>query len=346
LIVGTSFFEQSQREEAVENVYEISVNDGELLWELTTMVPPSFNVSFMMQGDLKGPDGTLIITKEDSGRYFIKWEQRTDRNRNIILNELMNSWIRQVNEKLLVQYLVDSGLDTEMIQPINFEVIDVTPVEQRQDPLTGLLSYFMGIGIIVGGMSIAIDATTGEKERKTLLTLYASPHSAAEIMFAKLLSVSFFAIISSILNVVSLVLSLTYVMDVLNITNATNLEISIDTSVKLITLMLPFAIMMSCLMIALGIYARTIKEATASISPLVFAVIFIGITFSAIDATPWSWMYWTPVVNVFVTFKDALLYQLTLGHWLLTIGTQFIMTGIILAITHWLFRQESVLFRQ
>ena len=344
LIVGVSWFQSNQQTEALDTVYLLQVDDRELFNRLLETLPAPFKYELREGASTESLDGNLLIQRDGTG-YTVTWEQRSDRNRNVFLNEQMVSWITQCNELLRLEKLKELGVNTEILQPVKFNVVDVTPEEQRQNPLTGMLGYFMALGIIVGGMGIAIDTTAGEKERKTLLTLYASPHTAAEIMSAKLIHISFFAVLAAILNVISMGVSLTVLLPMIEKDLEAGLRLDAAVFIQLLSLVIVLAVLLSALMLAIGIYARTIKEATSWMTPLLFVVIFIGLTWSSVDAEPFSWVYWTPIVNVFVSIRDTFTHQLTAAHWSITIGTMMIAIVILSMLTNKLFESESVLVR-
>jgi sodium transport system permease protein len=123
------------------------------------------------------------------------------------------------------------------------------------------------------------------------------------------------------------------------------LRLDVTVFIHLLSLVIVLAVLLSAMMLAIGIYARTIKEATSWMTPLLFVVIFIGLTWSSVDAEPFSWVYWTPIVNVFVSIRDSFSHQLTGAHWLITIGTMTIAILIVSMLTKKLFQSESVLFR-
>jgi sodium transport system permease protein len=332
LIVGVSWFQSTQQTEAMATVYLLKVNDVELFNQLVRTVPAPFKYELLDATSTESGDGTFSIQRDGTG-YTVIWEQRSDRNRNVFLNEQVASWLQQCNEQLMQQ------------KPIKWSVVDVTPEEQRQNPLVGMLGYFIALGIIVGGMGVAIDTTAGEKERKTLLTLYSSPHTATEIMSAKLLHISFFSVLAAILNVLSMGISLTVLLPMIEKDLEAGLQLDSLVFIQLFSLVIALAALISALMLAIGIYARNIKEATSWMTPLLFVVIFIGLTWSSVDAEPFSWVYWTPIVNIFVSIRDTFSHQLTIAHWLITLITMMFAILICSILTKKLFQSESVLFR-
>jgi sodium transport system permease protein len=344
LIVGVSWFQSNQQTEALEKVYILQVNDRVLFNRLLETVQAPFKFELLGAESTESGDGKLLIQQDDAG-FTVTWEQRSDRMRNVFLNQRLISWIKLCNEQLRLQKLKELGVDANILQPVTFNVVDVTPEEQRQNPLVGILGYFMALGIIVGGMGVAIDTTAAEKERKTLLTLYASPHTPTEIMTAKLIHISFFAVLAAILNVLSMGISLTVLLPLIEKEMDAGLRLDVTVFIHLLSLVIVLAVLLSAMMLAIGIYARTIKEATYWMTPLLFVVIFIGLTWSSVDAEPFSWVYWTPIVNVFVSIRDSFSHQLTGAHWLITIGTMTIAILIVSMLTKKLFQSESVLFR-
>jgi sodium transport system permease protein len=319
------------------------VDDAAAFRTLTEVMPVPFKYQLVTSPE-EAQDGTMLIAARGDN-YSLTWKQRSDKKSNVLLNELVATWVTQANERLRLQSLQALGVDPGVLHPVTFQVIDVTPKEQQQNPLTGMLGYFMALGIIVGGMGIAMDTTAGEKERKTLLTLYASPHTSNEIMLAKWLNIAFFAVGAAILNLLSMTVSLVWLLPMIDEQLDVGFTLSFAVVAQLFSLLLPLAVLLSGLMLAIGIGARTIKEATSWMTPLLVVVVFIGLSSSSLDAAPNSWLYWTPVINVFVCIMDALLHQLTIVHWLVTMATMVAAVGLLGVYTNQLFRKESILFR-
>ena len=78
--------------------------------------------------------------------------------------------------------------------------------------MVGILPFILIMGVLLGAIYPAIDSMAGEKERGTLETLFTLPISNLELVMGKYMAVSLCAIVTAILNVVSILMTLVYIL--------------------------------------------------------------------------------------------------------------------------------------
>ena len=74
--------------------------------------------------------------------------------------------------------------------------------------LINVLPFVLIIGILLGAIYPSIDSMAGEKERGTLETLFTLPISNLELVMGKYLAVSLCALVSALLNILSIIFSI------------------------------------------------------------------------------------------------------------------------------------------
>jgi len=74
------------------------------------------------------------------------------------------SALRAYNQQLAAIRLSARGVNPLLLRPINIDEVDVSTPSGRSAMLLGMMSYFFIFALLMGGMSLAIDSTAGERE--------------------------------------------------------------------------------------------------------------------------------------------------------------------------------------
>src|SRR5262249_53800067 len=128
-----------------------------------------------------------------------------------------------------------------------------------------------------GGMYPVIDMTAGEKERRTLEVLLASPAGRNEIVLGKLLATTAIIFLTALLAISSLLYSLR-LSPFARLSPETKemfSQTSIDASTLALVLIVlaPTTVMAGSIMLAVAIFARGFKEAQSYLTPMMLLVI-------------------------------------------------------------------------
>ena len=277
----------------------------------------------------------------------IKYDSTNDRS-EIAFDRAMDLF-ESLKDSVVVGRVEELGFTRRTLD--SFEVVstDVATKEKVGGKILGAMLPMLAIILaMVGGTYPAIDLTAGEKDRSTLETLLVSPASRLELVCGKFLVVLIGSLTAALLAVLSLTFTLKVGVSFLfGGAAAEELAVSINpTAVGVIVLLsLPMAILFSSLLVAVGTYARTYKEAQSYISPLYFAIIVPAYA-SILPATDLTAkLALIPIANVSLAFKEALIGTF---NWPI-IGLIFLSTAVysILAMIFAarLFQREEVLFR-
>ena len=113
---------------------------------------------------------------------------------------------------------------------------------------------------ITGAIYPAIDLTAGERERGTLESLMSTPVNVLDLVVGKFLVVTTVAIMGATLNLAS-VTATVYFGGFDRVIATTGGALPIGTMVLILLCLIPFAVLMSAIMIAVCSFARTFKEA-------------------------------------------------------------------------------------
>jgi sodium transport system permease protein len=238
------------------------------------------------------------------------------------------------------------GLSSGILAPVLVGQVDVSTKEERGGLLLSfILPLFVIIYAITGGMYTAMDVSAGEKERSTLEALLLTPATRLEITLGKLLAVSVVAFITIVAAMSSMVYSLAHFPIA---TGNGGFTARLDPSVAPLVFVLGIllALAFAALELALGILARSFKEAQSYITPLyLISFVPVAIINSIPSFQPAPALFLVPPLNGVLLFKEALLGHADALHAALTLASLLLFAAVSVAITVNMFTREKVLLK-
>lgn len=178
--------------------------------------------------------------------------------------------------EIAAQRLILRGIDPRVTEPLAVQNVDVATPAARAQLLLGMLSFFMILSLLTGGMYLAIDTTMGERERGTLEPLLAAPVARESLLLGKLLATGTYMLLSLSITTSALCVALGRI-DLGQFGMSANL--GPRTAITLIALTAPLIPMMAAGMTLIAAWTRSAREAQAWLGvlqliptlPLVFA---------------------------------------------------------------------------
>ena len=272
--------------------------------------------------------------------------QNTTRNGSSIAADRLQTDIARYSAGIVAARLQARGVSAGILAPVLVAQVDVSTKEERGGLLLSfILPLFVIIYAITGGMYTAMDVSAGEKERSTLEALLLTPATRLEITLGKLLAVSTVAFIT----IVAAMSSMVYSLSRFPISSGTNgLKAQLDPSVVplIFVLGILLALAFAALELALGILARSFKEAQSYITPL-YLVSFVPVAIinSIPGFQPPPALFLVPALNGVLLFKEALLGHADGLHATLTLISLLVFAAASVAITVNMFTREKVLLK-
>ncbi|NOS99522.1 MAG: CPBP family intramembrane metalloprotease [Phycisphaerales bacterium] len=237
------------------------------------------------------------------------------------------------------------NIDRDFIEPIRIER------EQLSTPgsvLGLILPLVLVLMTITGAIYPAIDLTAGERERGTLESLMACPVPVIELIVGKFLVVSTIAIVGAALNLASVTATVYFggIEQALSGAASDGAQGFPIRALPVILLsLIPFAVFVSALMIAVCCCGRTFKEAQNYVTPLIIAVIVLGGIGSLPGARLAGVLVVMPVANMVLLTRE-LLSGVSVGPtvfaWVLTSTSLYAVAAVVMAAQ--VFGRESVVF--
>ncbi|KPD32770.1 sodium ABC transporter permease [Thermus scotoductus] len=261
-----------------------------------------------------------------------------------------------LKEAKVAEALAQRGIPHQVLTPFQVEVVDTSPKREKAGGLLGfLLPFFLVVFVLTGGQVVAVDATAGEKEKGTLEALLMAPVPLWHLALGKTLATVAMALLSGISGLVGLASGRALAAEFggrLFTETGQTLELGgqliLDGTSFLALFLSAFllALFMGAVMVSLGLFARSFKEAQSYMAPLQLLVLLplIFLQFRGFFELQ-TWHHLVPLFNV-ALLMDALLKgsasPLQAG---LTWGSTLVYAGLALLVAVRVFSREEVVFR-
>jgi sodium transport system permease protein len=179
-----------------------------------------------------------------------------------------------MGQEVVQQRLAERELDPSFLTPIVVQQTDLSPQQNGNRMMTMFLPLMILLFIFIGCIYIAIDITAGEKERKTLQTLFTAPTTTREIIAGKFLAVATVGIVSAAMNLLSLLLAM-YIQARVMGEETTDMAVTLEPAAWawLGLLVLLTTLFLGAISLAVVLLANSYKEAQSYVSPLMMLVL-------------------------------------------------------------------------
>ncbi len=250
--------------------------------------------------------------------------------------------LRKHDRALLEQRMVALGQPAISARPLEVEEADLSSGARRAATVVGsFLPYMVLILLASAAFYSAIDLTAGEKERGTLQTLLTAPVHALEVVTGKYLTVVAMTLVAALANIVSLGLAIGRILSAEGGTEGFHMGPRVGLTLFLT--LLPAALLLAALFVAVGVLARTYKEGQSYLMPLLLLVVFgaMGSTLPGVELTPALAL--VPLTNVALLMRALLSGRATLALGTTVIISSFAYAAMGLVLAARVFETEQVL---
>lgn len=129
--------------------------------------------------------------------YVDQSVQLTGRDATRRVRDTLDEYGRSITQSRLLL----RGVDPVSLLPVVTQTVDVSTPVSRAALVLGLLSYFVILAMLMGGLNLAIDSTAGERERGSLEALLTTPLQRAHILYGKIFATCSYMFLSLVLTV-------------------------------------------------------------------------------------------------------------------------------------------------
>ena len=265
--------------------------------------------------------------------------------------ENLNSFFHNLRDAKVRESLESRGVPAGVLKPFSIQRQNVAPPKKvAGSQLGGFLSYIIVILCLTGAMYPAIDVTAGEKERGTLEPVLCCPVGRTDLVLGKFLMVLTASASTVALSLSSMGLTFHFAKRALAgsvpreaLQNIATLDPAGLAGVFL--MMLPVAVTLSALLLMVGLFSKSFREAQSYCGPLMLvalvpaiAALMPGVELDATRAV-------VPLLNVSLVCKEMMAGTWHWNYILLIFGSACLYAAAALGATVWMFHREEVLFR-
>ena len=264
--------------------------------------------------------------------------------------------LMNLNSELVSAELLSRGINPEELNfvQINDAVVGVSAengnVEEAKakgqftQMLAMLVPYFLLLYIFARSMGLGFDTTAGEKERGSLSILLVNQVSRTSIALGKILYLMLMSILTSVLNLVGLVIGLYFEMSFLGEANMPfSVELDAIGYLLLFITVILLALISSGIIIFIGILARSVKEASGYITPIYMIIILFGISTMQSEGSKAFYYYAIPFINIIFTMKDIFIGTFSAANFLTMFVVNSALVVLFVYLTARIFNSEKVL---
>lgn len=361
MMIGSFKLQEAQIKSAEKQVAVVAVENQEKAPTLINFLKSQEKVEIKeTSGDLKqqlnAGEIQVIVTpptdfeekiKTGKPAEIILMEKSTETKSSTAFNRL-SGLLTVFNQTLASQKLMAAKVDPSVLQSIIVKPEDLASEKEKGGFFLGLLlPMFIVLFTFIGGMYIAIDISAGEKERKTLEALLLTPLSRMKIVSGKFLAVATTSITSVVLSIGSMYAAFKiWPPDFGSSVGAFEFSISLSTVFLMLGIGIILSIMFAGLLLAVAIFAKSYKEAQNYVMPFYIATVLpVAILGSFPGYKPSAPIFFIPVVNAVLLFKENLMGVYDSWHIIVTLGSLLIFAALSVIIAAKIYSKESILFR-
>lgn len=251
--------------------------------------------------------------------------------------QLLNAYDRKIG----IMRLQARGVSPAVIMPLMIEDVDVSTPTGRSVLLLGMMTYFVIFSMLMGGLSLAIDTTAGERERGSLEPLLTLPVPRAQLIIGKILATAVYMIVSLVITLAAFSISLRLVpLEELGMSANFGLAVAL----RVFMVMLPFALLGAGLMTCVASFTKSYKEAQTYLT-VVLLVPTLPILFAAINTVkPALSLMLVPSLSQHLIITDLMKAEPIPASFLATSMLSTLLVGIALsALAARLYQREGIL---
>ena len=195
-----------------------------------------------------------------------------------------------------------------------------------------------------GCMAVAPEAIAGEKERGTLATVLITPIKRWQLAFGKIISLACFATLSGLSSFIGLILSLPKLMNGA-VTGDAVIYYSFGNYAMFFALIISVVLVIISAFSIVSAFAKSVKEATSLIAPLMIVIILLGV-FSMFTTAPAVGLYAIPLLGSGFAFSSIMTFTISPLGFVLSIISNLAVAAMLIAVLSFMFKSERIMFNR
>lgn len=211
--------------------------------------------------------------------------------------------------------------------------------------LSTLIPLLMFALLASSCVAVAPESIAGEKERGTMATMLITPVKRWQIALGKIISLTFFAMLSGISSFLGVILSLPKLMG--GFIGAETVGFySAGDYLLILALIISIVVVIISAFSVLSALAKSVKEAGTLITPVMMIIILLGVCAMFISGTPALWLFVIPLMGSGLALSSIMSFTasgLAVG---MAILSNVILAALFIVLLAFLFKSERVMFNR
>lgn len=244
---------------------------------------------------------------------------------------LINEKIVEYSNSLFSASLVEQGVDFSLVRTLDYDGVmtDLSEIipDSGNSMMASIAPMMLVMIIMSGGVSVAVDLFTGEKEKGTFESLLTTQVSRIGLLMAKFTAILIISLLSMVLSIVAYIISFKMNPDALGMyTGDLNAQtqdfqvISFAQVIQVVLVCLALSVFSVSLMTFIGLNAKTVKEAQSQMSIItIIPTLLSGLTMFMDSANISNASMLIPVFNTIASIKMIFLGTIKPMHILLAV---------------------------
>jgi sodium transport system permease protein len=250
--------------------------------------------------------------------------------------------IENFNREIGSLRLIARGVSPAVVEPLAVERVDVATAQSRGARFLGMAPYFIILAIFIGGMYLSIDATVGERERRSLEPLLINPVARWELVLGKYSAALLFTCVALVETLVGFAVVLNRVP--LEKYIGERISLGGGALVTIFFICVPMMILAVALQVVLATFCRTFKEAQTYLSLLPLVPAFPGIFLVFLPVKAKIWMMLIPTYGQQLLINQVMRGEATDPVYIAVSAIATLAVGLLLLLVAFrLYERETVL---
>jgi sodium transport system permease protein len=248
--------------------------------------------------------------------------------------------------------LVGRGLPATLVKPFETKTQNVAPPEKvTGNRVGGMIPYLFILLCFTGAMYPAMDLTAGEKERGTMETILCSPVARTDLVLGKFLMVLTASLTTAVVSIITTGLTFAVIGVMAGISAAAAAQSgampTLDPAGLLLVMVLvvPVAVLFCSVLLAVSLFAKSIKEASSYATPLIILIIVPAMMGLLPGVELNARLALVPILNIALASKELVSGVFHWNYLALIFGSTCVYAAAALALCVRMFNREDVLFR-
>lgn len=193
-------------------------------------------------------------------------------------------------------------------------------------------------------IAVAPESIAGEKERGTMATMLITPIKRWQLALGKIISLSCFALISGISSFLGVILSLPKLTGGLGVSAMANYSAGAYFGI--------FGVIISIVLIIISAFsvlsalAKSVKEASTLITPLMIVIILLGLATMFVSASPSIGLFLIPLLGSGLAISSIMAMTASPLAVALSIISNLVVTALLVVLLAFMFRSERIMFKK